>query len=434
VDPALVIIGVSFRSAPVAVREGFWIDESGYAEALAGLLRCEAVDEVAVLSTCNRTEFMVWTPDASQAANSVLRYLTREYNLRLAEWSKFHRHVDDAAMTHLLRLASGLDSLVFGEADITARIEFAYRAGVQARSIGRCLEAILLKALAVARRVRTETEIVSNLSLNSLAPVELARQLFGDFEKRGLVIFGSGKKSQRIAEFFRNAGMTQVEVVPPNRGQGTLKVALNSADLLLTCLPDASFALQRNHVAEFTRDRERRLVIIDTAVPRNVDPAVCELPGVALQNIDQLNEFVLRNAKQQHNLVVQAEKILRREAAGFLGQVASERVNPMVADFRSRLWRVCSEELERLNEEYGPFTEEQHEILNTLAEHVMQRIASSLARTLADPPNASEQETLANFLQGLFQVEAVMGTPVAKAGQGPEQERSAPCAAAGEQN
>ncbi len=433
-DPALVIIGVSFRSAPVAVREGFWIDESGYAEALAGLLRCQAVDEVAVLSTCNRTEFVVWTPDASQAANSVLRYLTREYNLRLADWSKFHRHVDDAAMTHLLRLASGLDSLVFGEADITARFEFAYRAGVQARSIGRCLEAILLKALAVARRVRTETEIVSNLSLNSLAPVELARQLFGDFEKRGLVIFGSGKKSQRIAELFRNAGMAQVEVVPPNRGQGTLKVALNSADLLLTCLPDASFALQRNHVAEFTRDRERQLIIIDTAVPRNVDPAVCELPGVALQNIDQLNEFVLRNAKQQHNLVVQAEKILRREAAGFLGQVASERVNPMVADFRSRLWRVCSEELERLNEDYGPFTEEQHEILNTLAEHVMQRIASSLARTLADPPNASEQETLANLLQGLFQVEAAVVTPAATAGQGPEQEHSAPCAASGEQN
>ncbi len=86
--------------------------------------------------------------------------------------------------------------------------------------------------------------------------------------------------------------MTQVEVVPPNRGQGALKVALNSADLLLTCLPDAGFALQRNHVAEFTRGRERRLIIIDTAVPRNVDPAACDVPGVVLQNIDQLNEFV----------------------------------------------------------------------------------------------------------------------------------------------
>ena len=106
-DPALVIIGVSFRSAPVAVREKFWINESGYAETLAGLLRCEAVDEVAVLSTCNRTEFIVWTSDASQAANSVLRYLTREYNLRLAEWSKFHRHVDDAAMNSPAEIGLG---------------------------------------------------------------------------------------------------------------------------------------------------------------------------------------------------------------------------------------------------------------------------------------------------------------------------------------
>ena len=216
--------------------------------------------------------------------------------------------------------------------------------------------------------MRTETEIVSNLALNSLAPVELARQLYEDFEKRGLVIFGSGKKSQRIAELFRNAGMIRVELVSPNRGPGALRNALNSADILLTCLPDTSFALQRNHVAELTRDRERRLVIIDTEVPRNVDPAVCELPGVVLQNIDQLNEFVLRNAKQQHNLVVQAEKILRGEAAGFLTQMASEQVNPMVAEFRSHLGRVCSEQLERVNEEYGPFTEEQHEVLNALAE------------------------------------------------------------------
>ncbi len=167
-----MIIGVSFRNAPIEIREKFWISESSYAETLGELLQCEAVEEVAVLSTCNRTEFIVWTADASQAANSILRYLTREYDLRLSEWSKFHRHVDNAAMTYLLRLASGLDSLVFGEADITASIEFTYRAGVQAQSTGRCLEAILLEALAVARRVRTETEIASILSQNSAVPLQ----------------------------------------------------------------------------------------------------------------------------------------------------------------------------------------------------------------------------------------------------------------------
>ena len=420
-DPALVIIGVSFRSAPVDLREKFWIDESGYAEALASLLRCEAVDEVAVLSTCNRTEFIVWTTDASRAANSVLRYLTREHSLRLAEWSKFYRHVDDAAVTHLLRLASGLDSLVFGEADITANFEFTYRTGVQARSVGRCLEAILLKALAVARRVRTETEIVSSLSLSSSTPVELARQLYDDLDQRALVIFGSGKKVQRIAELFRKAGMSRVEVVPPNRGHGALKAALSSADLLLTCATDAAFLIQATHVAEYTRERDRPLVIIDMAMPRNVDPAVCELPMVTLQNIDQLNEFVLRNAKQQHNLVVQAEEILRREAAGFLKQVTSEQVNPVVAKFRSQLGRICSEELERLNDEYGPFTQEQYEVLNALAEHLMQRISGSVSRTLADQADAV-QETLSNLLHGMFQVEGVLSASAAAVGQGAEQE------------
>ncbi len=202
--------------------------------------------------------------------------------------------------------------------------------------------------------------------------------------------------------------------MPPNRGHEALNTALNSADLLLTCLPDAGFALQRIHVAEFARGRERRLVMIDTAVPRNVDPSACDVPGVVLENIDQLNEFVLRNAKQQHNLVVQAEKIISREDAGFLGRVASAQVNPVIVGFRSHLERICSEELERLNETYGPFTEEQHQVLNVLAEHLMQRIAGSLSRTLADSASTSEEEMLSNMLHGMFHVEA----SAAAAGQG----------------
>ena len=433
VDPALVIIGVSFRSAPVELREKFWINESGYAAVLADLLRCEAVDEVAVLSTCNRTEFILWTPDASRAANSVLRYLTRAHNLGLADWSKFHRHVDDAAIAYMFRLASGLDSLVFGEAEITSSFEFAYRAGVQAQSVGRCLETILLKALAVARRVRTETEIVSSLSQSSLAPVELAGQLFNDLERCALVIFGSGKKSQRLADLFRSAGVTRIEVVSPNRGPGTLKAALNSADLLLTCAPDAAFVLQRNHVAEFAAGRDRRLVIIDAAMPRNVDPSVCELPKVTLKNVDRLNEFILHNGKQQHNLVVQAEQILGREAAGFLPLVRSEQVNPVVAEFRSQLGRVCSEELERLNDEYGPFTQEQHGVLHALADHVVQRIVGALSRTLADPPSSLEQETVSNLLHGLFYRESGLSVAAAAAGQSSAQGgQSIPCAASEE--
>lgn len=408
VEPTLVVIGVSFRSAPVAVREGFWINESRYAEILSELLRCEAVDEVAVLSTCNRTEFIVWTPDASRAANSVQRYLTRGHRLRLTDWSKFHRHVGDAALIYLLRLAAGLDSLVFGEADITASMEFAYKAGIQTRSTGRCLEAILLKALAAARRVRTETEIDASRASHTSAPAELAGQLYDDLGNRSLVIFGDTKKAHRIADGFRTAALSQIEIVSANFGLEALRTPLERADLLVMCLPDAPFALRRNQLADLIRERKNRLVIIDTCVPRNVDPSVAELPGVVLRDIDQLNEFVLRNARQQHTLF-QAGKILQQEAAGFLKEVASLKVNPLVAEFRSHLERVCSEELQRLSEEYGPFTEEQHAVLNILAEHIRQRIASSLARTLTEAPDNLEQEALSNFLQGLFRAEKSMG-------------------------
>ena len=155
-EPTLVVIGISLRSAKLAMRERFLLTLRRKSEALTALVRSDAIDEVIVLSNCNRTEFLVWTQDASEAANSVLRYLTRSINLKLVEWSNYYRLVGDAAVAHVLRVASGMDSAVFGEAEATNSFLAAWQQAQRASTTGRFLDALMTKAFSVAGRVRQE--------------------------------------------------------------------------------------------------------------------------------------------------------------------------------------------------------------------------------------------------------------------------------------
>jgi glutamyl-tRNA reductase len=126
VDPSLMVIGLNHRTAPVAVRERFWMSESQRLEALRELLQAEGIEEVIVLATCNRTEFLLWANDSSLAANSVLRLLSAEYGLKLCEWRHFYRLLDEKALLHIFQVASSLDSMVLGEPQIVAQVKAAW--------------------------------------------------------------------------------------------------------------------------------------------------------------------------------------------------------------------------------------------------------------------------------------------------------------------
>jgi glutamyl-tRNA reductase len=154
VEPSLVVIGVNFRTAPAAVRERFWISDSAKPEALRSLLRSEGIDEAIVLGTGNRTEFIVWASDAALAANSILRFLTREYELKLSEWSNFYRLLDEDALLHVFRVTAGVDSNSDDEPEIENDIHEAWRAAQAAGSTGRYLDAVIQKATQVSEHVR----------------------------------------------------------------------------------------------------------------------------------------------------------------------------------------------------------------------------------------------------------------------------------------
>jgi glutamyl-tRNA reductase len=417
-ESTLVIVGVNYRSAPVEVRERFWVSESRRYEALVRLARSEAIEEVAVLATANRTEFILWTGDASSAANSVLSFLTAEYDLRIGEWKHFYRLVGEAAVAHLFKVASGLDSIIVGEPEIVDQLKDAWFLAQEVGTTSRFLDGVFQKALAVSDRVRGETSIGECAVSVPYAAVELARQLFGSLEDRTVVLLGSGHFGEMCAQYLVKYGARSVHVVNRHieRAQdlaeklGGLAAAYEErrlqfaqADVVITCTTCPHIVFTRDDAEYVKQQRDGKpLLVIDIAVPRDVDPRIRDLNGIFLYDIDDLEQLVRRTSGQHASAVEQANQIVTAEARVANRKLSSDITVPTAIALRERLDDLCRQELEAYRHEMGPFTEAQEDALLGLAKRISSRISGSLARELRELPEKLDQDQLTSALEKLF--------------------------------
>ncbi len=432
VEPTLMVIGLNHRTAPVAIRERFWISEDRRLDALVQLVRAEGVEEVVVLATCNRTEFLLWANDASLAANSVLRFLSAEYGLKLCEWKHFYRLLDEAALLHIFQVASSLDSMVLGEPQIVSQVKGAWQQAQKVNSTGRFLDAVLQKALTVSKRVRNETAIGNSAVSVPCAAVELARQVLGTLENKRVLVLGAGKMSELSARYLVNHGASSVCVINRTYEHAVeLAVTLGgtagafedrwqhmaNADIVISSTSCPHTILSREEAAFIVRERaDRPLVVVDIALPRDIDPAVREINGIFLYDLDDLEKVVQHNAGEREAAAVEAQKIVKEEARGFRRKLLAERVVPTIVALRTRLDQICRQELESFKQECGPFSKDEDALLGDVAGRITRRIAGSLARELKELPEKTEQEQMTVAVQRLFHLEtpekALAGTSV----------------------
>jgi glutamyl-tRNA reductase len=416
-----MVIGLNFRTAPVAIRERFWISEPRRYEALLHLGRSEGIQEVIVLATCNRTEFLLWADDASLAANSVLRFLSAECGLKLCEWSHFYRLLDEGALLHVFRVASSLDSMVIGEPQIIAQVKGAWQQAQNVGTSGRFLDSVMQKALTVSKRVRNETTIGNSAVSIPYAAVETARALFGSIEGRKVLLVGAGKMSELSARYLIKNGAKSVHVV--NRTfEHSVQLAgklggtaapfeerrqhLLEADILISSTSCPHTVLGREEAEALARDRNRRpMCLVDIAVPRDIDPAVRQVEGMFLYDIDDLERAVERNTSDRKAAAAEAEKIVVAEAAGFTRRLVAERVVPTIVALREHLDQICRQELQSYFQEFGPFTKDQQELFEAVAARITKRISGSMARELKELPEKVEQEQMTAAVQRLFHLQ-----------------------------
>jgi glutamyl-tRNA reductase len=420
-EAALMVIGLNHRTAPVAMRERFWIGESRRYEAMRQLAHSEGIEEAVVLATCGRTEFLLWASEPTLAANALLHFLSVEHGLKLTEWEHFYRLLDEGALAHIFRVASGLDSMMLSEAEIIAQLQSALE---QARAVGASgpfLEAVLEKALNVSRRVRCETAIAQLAVSIPAAVSELAQQIFGSLSKRQVLLLGAGKTSQLCARQLIQSGAASICVINhtleeaqevaqelagtaasmADRWQGLLQ-----ADVVISSSGCPHVILTREEAELIARERRHSpLVIIDIAMPRDIDPSVRGVEGILLCDLDGLEQVMKRDAAPRAAAATEAEKIVLAEARAFRSNLQTERAVPTMLALRRRLDEICRQELESFIQERGPFTREQDQALHAITRQVIQKIASSLACELKELPEKEEQERMTAAVQRLFHLE-----------------------------
>ena len=422
-----MVIGLNHRTAPLAMRERFWISENRRYDVLRQLKNAEGIEEVVVLSSCCRTEFLLWAGEPTLAANSLLQFLAADRGLKLTEWEHFYRLLDEVALTHVFRVATGLDCLVLGEPHAVAHVKEAWEQARTVGAAGRFLNAILEKALSLSEQVRADTDIDKlKVSIPS-AVLDLARQIFGSLGGRRVLLMGAGEMSEVSAREMIENGAASVVVIDqsPTRAEelaaklgGTAATLADRwqcmlrADIVISSTGCPHVILTREEAERIALERNRvALVIMDIGMPRDVDPDVRRVDGILLYDLEGLERVAKGNAVGRADVAALADKIIAEEALAFRARLKAEPVVPTIVALRRRLEEICRQELESYIAERGPFTREQDQSLHAITMQLIRKIASSLARELKELPEKEEQEQMAAAVARLFHLDSPQEAP-----------------------
>jgi glutamyl-tRNA reductase len=368
----LLAVGVSHHHAPLEVRERLFLAD-GHAAELATELASDG-SEAVVLSTCNRTEVYLFGGDAEHAREELERRSGLELGDVLATWE------ESDAVEHLFRVSAGLDSLVPGEAQILGQVRQAYDAALTAGATGPLLNRLFEEALHAGKRVRTEARLAELPGSVAASAVELADRTLGGLERRRALLFGAGKMSELAAVDLKARG---AEVVVSSR---TLESAEELAgrvggraaafDAVAVELTDADLVLSATRCpypilhAEAVQPRTKPLVLVDLAVPRDLDPAIGELEGCTLFDIDALGEGLVGREED----VREAEEIVAQEAARFAEWRRSRGAAGAIRDLRRRAETIRAEELARAEPRLAELSPRERKTVETLTAQIVNKL------------------------------------------------------------
>jgi glutamyl-tRNA reductase len=373
----IVLVGVSHKTAPLEIRERLAFNELRLHDALGELADQAALEEVLIVSTCNRVELLASAPaGADRGIGRLMDFLCGFHSLEPAALNgHLYRHCDTDAVKHFFRVASSLDSMVVGESQILGQVKEAYQAAVEAGTIGRVLSQLINRALYVAKRIRTETGVGHNpVSVSSVA-VELARKVFNELSDKTVLLLGAGETGELAARSLIDAGTSKLFVTnrtPERAGEIARKFAgvavsfetfydlLPSVDIVLCSTGAPAYVIRTAETRKALKSRKRGpLLFIDISVPRNIDPSIADIENAFLFDIDDLESIVQSNLREREREAGAAEAIVEAEVHNFVKQLRSLDIGPAVAEVKQMLSQLAASEFNRNRKRLGGLSPEQ---------------------------------------------------------------------------
>jgi glutamyl-tRNA reductase len=411
----VLALGVSYRRTPVELLERLAISEEDQPKAYKRLLDLESVRESVLLSTCNRVEVYAEVEGYHQGFQDLKRFMAEATEVSLEELSEpLYAHYEDQAADHLFSVASGLDSMVLGEPQVHAQVRAAFKRAETEGTLGPELRALFGRAVRTGRRVRAETSLGASPSAFVDAGLDLAAGHLGGLEGRTAVVVGAGEMGSLSVRALRARGATPIVVLSRRRERaeklaeqlvatpGTLEEldeSVSAADVIFSSTGSTGPVIG----VETLRLRNgKETFVIDLAVPRDVDPAAAELPGIGVADIDDLAPVVEERRGDVTDDVGAARDIVEAEVRRYSGDRRSQRLAPLIRALHQMGEDVRAEELERLAPRLANLSERDRETVEALSQRIVARLLHEPTVRLKDLAGRRMADDAARALADLF--------------------------------
>jgi len=416
---SVVVIGLNHRTAPLDLLERTAIDEGRLPKILQDLCARQHLSEAVVLSTCNRTEVYAVAERFHAGYEDVRNFFTDLSFLPTEEFAgHLYVHYDDAAVTHLFSVAGGLDSAVVGESEILGQVGAAWDRARTEGFTASALNLLFRHALEVGKRIRTETGIGRGITSVAQAAVAMATDRLGTLSGRRVLLLGAGEMAEGMAVAIASAG--GVDVVVANRTWDTAEALaarfegravrlsdlpgeLAQTDVLLTSTGATNIMLEHADLTTAMARRDGRpLLVVDIAMPRDVDPAAGDIDGVTLLDMDDLRRFADAGLAERHREATRARAVIEEELVRYRALTTAREAAPLVTALRDRAESIRQSELERMDARLADLDSRQRAAIEAVTKGIVAKLLHDPTVRLKDASGTAKGDRLAEALRDLF--------------------------------
>lgn len=392
----LLTLGVNHETAPVDIRETVSFTTERAQQAISELKALSLIAECIILSTCNRTE-LYCILKSEKAELDIQNWLHQFFELEPSALTPFlYIHHDLEAVKHIMRVSSGLNSLVLGEPQIFGQIKDAYNAAHKTDSIHQTLENLFQHIFKTVKQVRTDTAIGSSPVSVAFSAVSLSKQFFGDLSEQTALLLGAGETIELVARHLKEANIGNLTIanrtferahtLAENVGGYAIQLNeidnhLHEADIVIGSTGSPTAILQKEQVVNALKQRKNRpMFMVDIAVPRDIDPAINDLENVYLYTVDDLQEIIESNKASRQSAALEAEEIIELQANNFMTQLnAIQQVKPLIQKYRQQAMLIKDDALSHA----------MHQLEQGVkAEEIIKRLANQLTNKLIHTPTS----------------------------------------------
>lgn len=418
----IVVVGLNYRTAPVEVRERFSFTDKDLPLALKELQRTTSVLEGVIIATCNRTEIYAVVDRLQMCGYYVRGFMEKWFGVPREEFTKYlYMYENEDAIRHLFKVSCGLDSMVLGETQILGQVRNSFLLSQSHRVTGKWFNTLFKQSITLSKRAHSETSIGESAVSISYAAVELGKRIFGSFIDKKVLILGAGKMSELTAKHLNGGGAKEVIVANRTFGRAqelaskfdgtpcTMKEAmqrLSEVDILISSTGAEGYVITSSQVAQSMKIREDRpLFIIDIAVPRDIDPAISELPNVFLYDIDDLEGIVESNLEMRREEAVKIEQMIEEEIVAFGKWLQTLGVKPIIRALQEKSTEIHQNTLESLFNKLPELDERQRKVIRRLTKSIVNQMMHDPINRIKELAGEDQSIEALNMFTHIFALE-----------------------------